>query len=885
MRLLIILFVGLSLPVLHADFHWIEGESSADHEMQRHGWYDSVRKTELSGSDWLSHFGGSDTAPVARFSLTVTTGGAHHLWLRMNTVAAAASVRLNEDPWEALSFEKQEQNLNIAADGKPDLRFVAWVPGPTLTLSPGEHTLSIRFDSKNQYHGGLDVVVLSDQPFLPQGNRKPGEKTGLADPGTWAFEPDRDRFSEDSLLDLSHLNEVPAGKHGRVRRTTDGADFADGRGERLRFWGVNTGLQRKDDMGRLREHARWLAKRGVNMVRHHGHLPPKDGQPLTDVHQPDIDAAWRLVAAMRDHGIYTTLSPYWASHTKMDPAWGLDDSGNGNLTGLLFFDPKLQAAYKGWLRALLAPANPHTGVPLAKDPAVALIQIQNEDSLLFWTEGSIKGAQRAKLARLFATWLVKKYGSLDKATAQWGGPAGQEEDDFSQGIVMPHQIWSLTQPAEGALAARLADQLAFYTTLMRDWNTEVVRFLREDLGYDGLVNAGNWRTADAAKLLDAERYAYAATDVIGVNRYYTGGSHENPDDKRKPGYLVSQHDRFEMGSSLLQPWAFPLALRHVSGYPMIISESTWVPPLREQAEGPFLVAAYSALTGMDCFYWFATSDIGFGPPMGKWQLSTPALIGMFPAAALMFRRGDVAQGRRVLKERRALADVWNRKAPLLPEEAGYDPNRDATPPATSAEAARSGKITPLAYLVGPVEVEFGEEAQMPLIGELARWMDPEKQVVTSNTEELRWHLGEGYATLKAPRAAGACGNLNKAGDLSLGALRLEAKNHYASILAVSLDDRPLAESHKILVQIGTVARPHGWQTEAEGGGQRIVTLGGSPWNLIEADGTLSLTNTHLSRATVLDANGMVVREIPLKRQGDVISLTLPPDTLYLVLRS
>ncbi|MFH1921827.1 MAG: hypothetical protein ABIP48_18330, partial [Planctomycetota bacterium] len=44
----------------------------------------------------------------------------------------------------------------------------------------------------------------------------------------------------------------------------------------------------------------------------------------------------------------------------------------------------------------------------------------------------------------------------------------------------------------------------------------------------------------------------------------------------------------------------------------IISESSWVPPLRYQSEGPLLVAAYSSLTGVDVFYWFSTGDdVGF----------------------------------------------------------------------------------------------------------------------------------------------------------------------------------------------------------------------------------------------------------------------------------
>jgi len=139
-----------------------------------------------------------------------------------------------------------------------------------------------------------------------------------------------------------------------------------------------------------------------------------------------------------------------------------------------------------------------------------------------------------------------------------------------------------------------------------------------------------------------------------VNRYYGTRDHENPKEKSKAGYLISQGDIVGGQSVLKRPQLFPLALRQIQGYPMIISESAWVAPLRYQSEGPFLVAAYSALTGIDAFYWFSTSDVGYGSPMGKWQLSTPAQIGMFPAAALMFRQGYIQKGKPVLVEYREL---------------------------------------------------------------------------------------------------------------------------------------------------------------------------------------------------------------------------------------
>src|ERR1039458_1628322 len=94
---------------------------------------------------------------------------------------------------------------------------------------------------------------------------------------------------------------------------------------------------------------------------------------------------------MKKTGIYTIISPYWAAQARAKPDWGVADAQNGSCTGLLFFDPALQKGYKAWLRRIYADANPYTGIPLAKDPAVAVILIQNEDGMLFWSMQSVKG--------------------------------------------------------------------------------------------------------------------------------------------------------------------------------------------------------------------------------------------------------------------------------------------------------------------------------------------------------------------------------------------------------------------------------------------------------------------------------------------------------------
>ena len=263
-----------------------------------------------------------------------------------------------------------------------------------------------------------------------------------------------------------------------MKLSKDGESFVLGDGTPARFWAVTTSAGHEHSIEDLAHHARFLAKRGVNMVRLHGFLNPKGKDSrVTDVDEKVVDEAWKLVAAMKKEGIYVTISPYWAASVKPVPAgWGIDGwPENEAPQGLLFFNPRLQEGYRAWLKALLSRPNPYTGIPLAKDPALAIIQLQNEDSLLFWTAQNIKGKQAELLGRQFGDWLKAKYGSLAKAFTAWRND-GAQGDRRAEGIVGLLLVWEWTQPREGGRKRRLDDQLQFFTETMHRFNTECQRY-------------------------------------------------------------------------------------------------------------------------------------------------------------------------------------------------------------------------------------------------------------------------------------------------------------------------------------------------------------------------------------------------------------------------
>ena len=339
-------------------------------------------------------------------------------------------------------------------------------------------------------------------------------------------------------------------------------------------------------------------------------------------------------------------------------------------------------------------------------------------------------------------------------------------------------------------------------------------------------------------------------------------------------------------SALLNPRALPLNLKQVSGHPMMITESHWVPPLGYQSEGPFLVSTFQSLTGVDAFYWFSTGEAEWSnidraewdsASRAKWSIATPMILAQFPAAALLFRKGYLKQGEPVIVEHRTLKSLWERKMPVISEDPSYDPNRDLGDSARRSNL--KGGADPLAFLVGPVKVVYDEKpAAASKMIDLKRYVDHKKKTVHSVTSQVAWNYGTGLCTIDAPQAQGASGFLKRASPIKLKDLTIQSSNDYATIMVVSLDGLPLATSKRVLAQVGTLARPTGWverETTFQGDGKEtytgkeIIDTGKMPWAIVETAVTLTLANPSLKTATELDLNGNAHRKLKPAAQGPI----------------
>jgi hypothetical protein len=189
----------------------------------------------------------------------------------------------------------------------------------------------------------------------------------------------------------------------------------------------------------------------------------------------------------------------------------------------------------------------------------------------------------------------------------------------------------------------------------------------------------------------------------------------------------------------------------------------------------------------------------------------------------------------------------------------------------------------MAPYVGPVVRAFGNDPSRGWQKDLSKYIDRERQTVSSVTGELRWDYRAGVAIMDTPKAQGAAGFLGKAGEVATADLKVDVANEFATVTAVSLDNLPLASSRKVLVQVMTQEQPYGFRTD----GDRIVNLGGAPFGVKKIEGTVELSLGGAStgaKVVALDENGYPTNKAVKTGSSKHGSVTIPlvEDVIYYV---
>lgn len=697
------------------------------------------------------------------------------------------------------------------------------------------------------------------------------------------FDPPPDDFSPGSAIDLRWLNEKQAGDDGFIS-VKDGQFVHGGTGQPVRFWGVNGPSQSAKSPAELRREARLLAKYGVNLVRIHGAVFDRDGEvdPAKVRHVHDI------IAAMKAEGIYSHLSiyfPLWF-RPRADHPWLAGYDGNRHPFAALFFNPEFQEKYREWWRALLLTPDERTGRKLIDDPALFGVELQNEDSYFFWTfsEQNVPDPQLRLLERQFGDWLIKRHGSLEAAFAKWN-QLKLERDEPAQGRVGLRPLWNVfnekTPRDQDTVAFLLESQTGFYR--------ETYAFLKA-LGVKGVITASNWTTASAEVLGPLEKLSYTVGDFIDRHGYFNSNQRgEHAEWSIRDGHTYSDRSalRFDPespgGPRLFTHPGMDVKYNHL---PSMLSETTWNRPNRYRGEAPLYFAAFGALQDSSAIVHFAFDGSGWNVKpnffMQPWTLMSPALMGQFPAAALIYRQGLVAPGKVLADVRLNVSDLKALKGTPLPQGASFDELRAKDVPA-GIELKPGNVIDPLIHFAGQTRVTFTEEPGHATLEDLKPFVDRERQRVTASNGQLQLHYGPGVLTINAPAAQGVSGKLNAQREFVLGDVTIASPLDLAHIILVALDGRPLKTSKRMLLQAMSEERATGFETEPAGDGvHQIKSIGTDPWQVRALAGRVVLRRSDAAglKVTPLDLNG---RTTSRRFTGE--SFELEPATVYYLIEA
>jgi hypothetical protein len=227
--------------------------------------------------------------------------------------------------------------------------------------------------------------------------------------------------AQDSPVDVAFLNGGPATSRIGVK---DG-HFANERGEAVRFLGTNVtfagAFPQKEQAPAV---AARLAQLGFNVVRFH-HLDARDiwlpGQ--TGLDPVKLDRLDWFIFQLKQQGVYSNLNLHVSrTYPGLESLKDARAFRYGKVIDMVhrpFIEMQEQYA-----RALLDRVNPYTGPKLSQDPAVAFVELNNENTLLALganelAELAAAPALSESVRQQWGAWMAQRYGTVAAVEQAW----------------------------------------------------------------------------------------------------------------------------------------------------------------------------------------------------------------------------------------------------------------------------------------------------------------------------------------------------------------------------------------------------------------------------------------------------------------------------------
>ena len=541
---------------------------------------------------------------------------------------------------------------------------------------------------------------------------------------------------DDSPIDLSFLNEKPAGKHGFL--TVKGDEFVFEDGTPVRFWGTCFSASANFPTHEQSEYiAKRLAKFGVNIVRtHHADAGwsspnlfqfdrnnPKDNTLNFD--PESLDRYDYLIYCLKREGIYIYLDQL--VHRKFREADGVDSADQLEFAAKPYsnFDPKLIELQKKFSHDLWTHVNPYTEIAYKDDPAIVLMEFANENDLF---------TQKVTLEP-YRTRLEEQY-------RKWANENGVEVDSN------PVDFTNFTEPIT-----------KFLHKVQRDYYVEMRSYLKS-IGVKVPMSGSNW-SQNLALL--------SALQVNGYTDSHSYWDHPNGDKfSNKP--MVGE-------KSNVFAW---LSFNKLYGKPFFVSE--WDQPWANEwrAEHPLAmasVASFQGWNGLTVYTYRHSTTTPIDSISGAFEtFNDPTRFGLFYHAALIFRRGDVSTGKQSVA-------IYVPKDEVL-----KSPNPNAWRIQALPVSSEKHRI---AMALSEVDANMKPYDQ-PMI-------DKDATDVTSDTNQLYRSWEKRIGTIDTPITKAVYGFVGDVGLIELDGLNLDVKTPFATIALSSLTNEPIDQSDKLLL--------------------------------------------------------------------------------------
>lgn len=472
-------------------------------------------------------------------------------------------------------------------------------------------------------------------------------------------------LSKTGALDFSWLNDGPCGNHGHV--TTKDGHFVFEDGTPVKFFGVNLGFaMARPDKKVAETAAEDLFRSGANMARIHATDCTYSGiidytQETTQEFNPvELDKLDYLVYCLREKGIYIHLDMTAGHAYKAADGFTEEELKylSRNARAVRFFDERIIKLEMEYITKYLTHRNPYTGLRYVDDPAVAIVQYTNENSITWYQLPGTRTVFDDVLDLRFNVWLCDKYGSREALKQAWTNADGvcfllDGEDPFAGTVKRPplsswgEPLTEWNNPVNAEYPPiRHAEHMAFLREIEENTFKGVYKMIR-DLGFKSCINLSNYPEA----AVDVKMNTLG--DVMEKNPYWNHplGPYQPPSqfflhsmadtDPRIPQYVHFSH-------------SLGVASRgRVAGKPFMITEWNAGNPTEFRADALFQMAAYGAFQDWDGFILFNYAFEGdeksfFNNRFFRSYFNAnidPSMWTPFGIAAAIFRLGLVKKAR------------------------------------------------------------------------------------------------------------------------------------------------------------------------------------------------------------------------------------------------